>query len=1245
MRRGTLLVLILPLALAATLWGVLHWLLHTPQGFDWVIARLGALHKVQIHVQDAGGLLGEEWHMARMTIRADRVDIDIRGARARMEPLRWLPLTITARTLEIDAITVTVKPRRKPPSEEPLRFLPSWLRVAVPDLRIGAAQVTLQNGTRLEAQPLRADVHLSSGRLILGDADVALREARVRGRFALTASDPLSMEFALEWQTRAGQPVVGRTAGVGDLRELRTRSNITAPLRAGIHLSLLDLDRDFHWSATGRIAELDTRRFSPSSALGSWHGTLRGSGRGAGAVLRGELTSTVIDAQPLRYEVIGGYEKGGLEFERLLLALPGLGTEVDGGGRLDWAPELRYRFDGGLRRLRWPLAGPLVVAVPEARFQVAGWTAFDFTVDGALQATGLPLVTGSAGGRYDGAALVIDAGRARLLDGEATFAGRLGLSGDRGWELDFGARNLDPSGLVATLPGRVSFDLSARGADLTPMTAFDARLANINGRLAGYPVQGRVQLFREQGGLGCRECRLTIAGAQIDADGRVDAAGGLSLRADAPDLSKLAAGLEGSARADFRAVRAAAPQAGWRNLRIAGRFALEDLRHGEARAARVAGNVDIDLSDQSASFVRLRGVGLRYGDQELSTLRLSLDGVSGHHGLGVRVGLGDDAVTLAGSGGLDDERRYQLEIRALGTEGPRVPSYRLEAPGTLLLSRTESSLSPICFRGADAARICAQGAYRSLQDWRVAVDATGLPLRLLGGALPGKPQYRGTFELIVNAGADGGPWAGRLSARVRDGELSHRRVSGKVESIQLGDVEARAEATPDMYAVSFSTRATDRTSLSAHARIERNDTEPAAQRLTGSIELVTNDLGLVPLFLPDVDRADGHLDARFTASGTLGAPELQGVARLTQGEVDFYRTNLRLREVGATFGFAANTLDIDARARAGEGRVTVNGRIAWNEGVPGGRISLDGEKLAVIDLPEARILASPDLDLSIDGQRIDVSGTVRVPFARIEPVEVKGAVLTSGDERLIGAQKQEATTPYQVSANVRLALGDDVKLAALGLSGRLSGSVTAKLDAEGSNTGTGELEIEDGKYKAYSRELTVDRGRLVFAGGPLADPGVDIKASRKVPGYTVGVYVRGPLRRPELSFWSEPMLPQSQIASLLIVGRTLDSLQGADRQTLGGSRTQLLAQGGAVLAGQLGRYVGLDEVSVESDSAEATSLVIGKFLSPRLYVSYGTSLTEKLNTFKLRYTIGDRWVIKTETGRESAVDIEYAIDR
>jgi len=1244
MRRSTLILLVLIAVTTGAILGGAHWLLRTRQGFDWAVGRLGALQKVRIGVEGAEGLLGEEWRIARMTISAERVDIVIRGAHARMRPLQWLPLTAVTESLEIDDITVRIKPRRTAPSGEPLRFLPRFLRVVVPGLRIGAAHVTLQNGVVLEARPLRADVHLASGSLVVGDADVDLREARVQGRYLLLATAPLSMEFALGWRTHSTLPVTGRTAGLGTLRELRTRTNVTAPLRAGIHMTLRDLDREFHWTATGLIAELDTRRFSPSSVVGSWHGTLRGTGQQTGAALRGELTSTVIEGRTLRYEAIGRHANHGLDFSRLAFDLAAPATHVEGSGRLDWTPALAYRFNGRVTGARWPLSGSAAVTVPAAGFQVRGWTAFDYTVGGTVEIPGLPAITGGGSGRYDGSRIGVSAGRAQLMDGVATFSGEMGFGPADPWQLDLDVQDVDPVALLPSLSGRLSFGLAASGASPGIAGDFDAAFRGLRGVLAGYPVDGHANLFRSQGQLGCRDCRITVAGATLEADGRADAAGGLAVRAVAPDLSRLAAGIAGKAHATLHAAPARTPDAGWRNLRIEGEFAVEDFAAHGLRAARVSGNADLDLSDRSSSWLRLRGVGLGVGERQVSSLRLSLDGVSREHSVELRVGVGDDAVMLAGSGALVADR-YDLGIRELTTDGPRVPAYRLEEPARLSASRRESRLDRVCFRGAGAARICGEGRFGTPTEWSASFDAVGLPLRVLAGTLPGKPGYSGTFEVHGSAVANGGPWNGELLARVQDGELNYRRASGRTEVLELGDIEARATASPASFDATLRTRATDRTELAAAARIDRSEGDAASGRLSGAVHLVTNDLGLVPLFVPDIDRAAGRLEAALQLGGTPGAPEIGGRVTLADGSIDFYRTNLRLREVAARVSISANALDIDARARAGKGQAAVTGHLAWTAGALGGSVHLTGDSLPIVDLPEARIFASPDLRLAIDGQRIDVDGTVVVPFARVEPVEIKGAVLTSSDERLVGGQAEAAATPYQLYANVRLKLGDDVKLAALGLSGRLTGSVAAHLDPEDVGTGTGELVIEDGKYKAYSRELTVERGRLVFAGGALADPGVDMKASRDVPGYKVGVYVRGRLRRPELSFWSEPMLPQSQIASLLIVGRTLDSLQGADRQTLGTSRTQLLAQGGAVLAGQLGRYVGLDEVSVEQDSAEATSLVIGKFLSPRLYVSYGVSLTEKLNTFKLRYTIGDRWVIKTETGRESAVDVEYAIDR
>lgn len=480
MRRSTLVLLVLIAIVTGATWGATHWLLHTRQGFEWALGRLGALKKLRIRVEGAEGLIGEQWRIERMTIEAERADIVIRGARARMRPLQWLPLTAVTESLEIDDITVRVKPRRTPPSGEPLRFLPRFLRVVVPGLRIGAAHVTLQNGVVLEARPLRADVHLASGKaLIVGDADVDLREARVRVDLAAghrAAVDGVRARLAHPLDAAGRRPHRRpRTPP-----ELRTRSNIVAPLRAGIHMTLLDLDRDFHWTATGLIAELDTRRFSPSSVVGSWHGRLRGTGRQTGATLRGELASTVIDGRTLRYDVIGGYVNHGLDFSRLALDLPGPATHVEGSGRLDWTPQLAYRFDGRIAGARWPLAGAAAVRA-RRKFPGAGLDRIRLHRRRHGRDPGLPAIKGGGSGRDHGSRLEVSAGRAQLMDGVATFSGDMGFGPTDPWRLDLDAREVNPAALLPSLPGRVNFDLAASGASPGIAGDFDAAITGLHG--------------------------------------------------------------------------------------------------------------------------------------------------------------------------------------------------------------------------------------------------------------------------------------------------------------------------------------------------------------------------------------------------------------------------------------------------------------------------------------------------------------------------------------------------------------------------------------------------------------------------------------------------------------------------------------------------------------------------------------------------------------------------------------------
>jgi translocation and assembly module TamB len=225
-------------------------------------------------------------------------------------------------------------------------------------------------------------------------------------------------------------------------------------------------------------------------------------------------------------------------------------------------------------------------------------------------------------------------------------------------------------------------------------------------------------------------------------------------------------------------------------------------------------------------------------------------------------------------------------------------------------------------------------------------------------------------------------------------------------------------------------------------------------------------------------------------------------------------------------------------------------------------------------------------------------------------------------------------------------LGERVTVNTQGLSGRLSGSITVTSDDTGINRGSGELKVEEGKYLAYGRNLDIERGRLLFSNGFINDPGLDLRAVKKFPDITAGVNVRGTLRSPRMTFFSDPEVAQSQIVSLLLAGGSLESTQNASDPSsrANAGRSDALMQGGAILAQQVGGRFDI-EAGVEQDMTNETSLVLGRYLSPRLYVSYGVGLVEAINTVKMRYTVGDHWTIKTEAGTQRSADLVFTIER
>ena len=232
---------------------------------------------------------------------------------------------------------------------------------------------------------------------------------------------------------------------------------------------------------------------------------------------------------------------------------------------------------------------------------------------------------------------------------------------------------------------------------------------------------------------------------------------------------------------------------------------------------------------------------------------------------------------------------------------------------------------------------------------------------------------------------------------------------------------------------------------------------------------------------------------------------------------------------------------------------------------------------------------------------------------------------------------------------------------------RKGGEVVAMDEPKKLTTGYGELQMVDATFNAYKIDLTVTRGRLLFAGGPINNPGIDARAIREAgsirktgaknekaealrdPGEVVaGVLVRGTLRKLELTLFSEPPRDQADVLSLLLFGVPLGDATTEEGKALFIAASSLRLTGQDETLRKIGRRFGIDEIRLDAGSTpEQASLVIGRYLGPRLYVNYSVGLISTgTNVLRVRYRVSDKWMLQSEqSDAESAADLLYTFER
>jgi translocation and assembly module TamB len=420
--------------------------------------------------------------------------------------------------------------------------------------------------------------------------------------------------------------------------------------------------------------------------------------------------------------------------------------------------------------------------------------------------------------------------------------------------------------------------------------------------------------------------------------------------------------------------------------------------------------------------------------------------------------------------------------------------------------------------------------------------------------------------------------------------------------------------------------------------------------LNGSARLTVPDLSGVEVFVPQLASVGGHAEATLSVFGTVAHPEITGEVSLRQLTAEVPQVGIQLRdgEVQASMS-QGGAITLAGRVTSGDGQITLNGTTS-EEGTL--NVSVEGKNVLAANIPGAHVIIAPDVDLVRTRERMTVGGTVTIVRADVDLSKLPrtGNVQRASPDVVViddpedDAVENSRRTPLEARVNV--VLGESVHLAGFGLDASVSGRLLVTEVQDEPTTASGELRVS-GTYKAYGQDLTIEQGRLLFAGQAITDPQLNLTATRRVDTVTAKLIVTGSAQKPLLEVSSDPPMPQTQALSYLVTGKPLnevgqregDLVQSAAR-SLGGAAGNFLAKG-------LGRRLGIDQIGIE-ESAEigGSAFTIGQYLSPRLYLSYGVGLFEPGEVVTLRYRISDRISLEAIQGTLSQrAGINFRLER
>lgn len=905
-------------------------------------------------------------------------------------------------------------------------------------------------------------------------------------------------------------------------------------------------------------------------------------------------------------------------------------------------------IQGGYRDYSLALKGSIAAAKPPTATPQSSGNSADSTAQNLLtQAIGEPATLEL---NVVGNALTASLRNSKLshpmaslsVEGDVDASGLLSGAAPLRWDAKATLRELDLAKLRPDWPARLSTDLLSKGywqagSEQAPADFnIDIRLDNLQGQLNDKLINGqlqanltptRQQLQRLQLALG--DNRLSVSGARSN---------GLEMQwqLNAGQLADFYPGLGGRLHSAGKVSGSLASPT------VDGRISGERLAFNEKLVDRLALHASVADSKLSLSG---SAEGITAAVLDNANLTIAASGSQEKHHLEATLKNGLEQLRVGLTGGLqpagNNAPGWQGLIDLAAIHSPLVGDWSLQQPAPLRAVGSEVTLENLCLIQADAA-VCSAV---QLADSKVVASLSASNISL-ENVIQGVPSGSGiSGRLFLNASARGpvsAPTA-QLQANIEQFELRYKPAED--EPPVTFPATFRLDASSDGKQADLQSEFTlgDIGSLRARASASALDANGV---LDGRVDGQFSNLQWLGSILPQLEKLDGQLNSQWQLAGTVATPTYQGAVTVNQLQMDVPDIGLQLRSGQLQLGLddAANW-QLTATVNSKDSALALSGSGRLGEGGPEGKISLSADKFLLANTEEIRLVTSPAIEVNLTPTEIDIGGKIRVDDGHFVLTSLpSSAVGVSPDERIVSSHSQSQPGGRPLNLDLALSLDKQFKLEGFGLSTKLGGKLRLRQQGDGDPQGYGSLNLYDGLYKAYGQKLAVESGVLIFQ-GPLDNPGLNITAVREAKDATVGIRIGGYAQDIRSELFSDPAMSPTDTMAILITGKAPSQMNQDDANQVMNAATALGISQSAGISNTLKETFGLDVVSLQGgESYTESSLVVGKYLSPKLFVSYVQNLFTPAGAVQLEYSLTDNLGLKAESGKEQSIDLLYKVE-